>query len=928
MVEERDEAPLVVVDTVQGAAPVAPQETLLRMPKSVEADSTVSLQAASDADTEGRDANAISPDTQVPARAQSAPVIEVETPVVALLTLETADGLEIIRLAAKVRIGEVTGSYVGLDDTSLYITLGEDVDRARWARLGEAFVSADPVLEAYRIEEILGSLALVLEASRPLRVLDQTVNIDGLEWLDWELVLHKQPLEPVVEAPVVADAPVESLRTIELDFRANVLEFSLFGVADFVAQVHFHPEHDALVIELPGDSASRVEQLLPRSLPRDVNRIEVRQGSRGEAILWVFTDGPFDLVDAFSEIDKRENLSVTRLFLVPDAEPLRHTTARRPVLEDVSLRPADGLDLVLMGIQDAEVRGYILQEPDRLMVDILGVDADDVEQAVQRFLPDGTYISRIRFGDTRLGSARLELTLTEDYALALRDDVAPFRQDFGSDMVLLSLPETERLIIAERDPPIDLADALTRALNLRMPPRIEYISVPSMTMGSVRLERHLYEGLQIPAPAVPRTSFSILSAFDLALDRDPTFLAARAELRVNEESLPQARSGLLPSVDFTMRGSMSAEDVRESGTLELGRRSVPRFNQSFNLTQPLYRPQSSIVVDQARVSIDQARLALYAAEQELIVRVAEAYLGILMAADEHELAVAELDAIRAQADLAEVSFRNGLLNPADLSDARSRLAVDLAREIKAKHELEDAQLAMKELIGDEIGAVKTFAGDFSPALPFPASVEPWVQAAIENNLAYQTRKLAVQIAELEIRRQSAGRLPTVDLVANAGQQREQRTLVSDARQNINSAEIALQLTVPLYSGGRTSSLVRESVARMDREGELAERERRKVERDARSTFQASVASARMIDALRESVRAEQVKLETRLRGLESGIDTQVAVMDAYQSYFRARRDFAAARFDYLLNRLALKQAVGTLSRSDLEDLESLLDLRS
>lgn len=324
------------------------------------------------------------------------------------------------------------------------------------------------------------------------------------------------------------------------------------------------------------------------------------------------------------------------------------------------------------------------------------------------------------------------------------------------------------------------------------------------------------------------------------------------------------------------------------------------------------------------MAIEQARLGVLISEQELMVRLTTVYLNVLLATDELQLAESELDAFTAQFELAETRFRAGLGDLGEFNDALSRMTIAEARQIKAQNNLDDTRLAFKEIVGEEIGVLSGFQGDFRPALPFPAVVEPWIDAALDQNLTLQARQVGTRIADLQVRRQRAERLPTVDFVASMRRSSDDQTLFSSDRQELDALEGSLRLNMPLYAGGRPASLIREASARRDREAQLAERERRKSERDVRSAFRGVNANAQMLEAFREAVRAEQVRLETRLRGFESGVESQVAVLDAYQQYFSVRRDFSQARFEYLLNRLALKQAVGSLSRADLNELDRLL----
>jgi outer membrane protein len=194
---------------------------------------------------------------------------------------------------------------------------------------------------------------------------------------------------------------------------------------------------------------------------------------------------------------------------------------------------------------------------------------------------------------------------------------------------------------------------------------------------------------------------------------------------------------------------------------------------------------------------------------------------------------------------------------------------------------------------------------------------------LSQNLALQARAMATEIAALEVKRQKAGYLPTVSLVATHSYNDSQGSLFGGTSK-IQNTELGVRLSMPIFEGGMTTSLVRESVARQDKAREEHEQESRKTERLARSALLGVQSSAQTLSALRKSLVAQESALEAKEEGLRSGLYSVVQVVDAYRLYYAAKRDYLQARYDYLLNRLKLKQSVSSLSRNDLEDLAELL----
>ena len=830
---------------------------------------------------------------------------------------------EIITLNLSLRLGDVRSSGMSLDGRTLYVWLTENAVLSEWRDIAARITRDLPFAEAARVQDIAGDTYLIVELSRPLVLLDEAVSIVDMERMSWELTFRERRLADTGSVGLAEIVPEGALQSVRVLQQGPLVTLEFSGSSEFFAEIYYHDGRDALIVEFPGDSVRAVRRLLPDDLPSALGEVVVETSDVGRARLVIPGAPHIDLVDAIASADDTLESSRLSLYLVPDA-PIRADLAQGR-LDELNLDTSTGLDVLLDGPRDARINAYLLPSPSRFMLDLLGVSVDEAERAIRDFNPDGQYVAGIRFGETQLGSTRIELTLTEAYADAMGTDVIPFRRVLEPNTIALALPEAGRPLPQVDTEPLQLPGrALAEALNLRAPPDVELLGEPAQVIGSIRLDAAFYEDRDHSPMPIVTDRFSLMGSFLKALDSDPSYLAALAEFRINAEALPQARAGLLPTLDFNYQFANIQQDVRASGTLDLGRTRYNSNLASLNLTQPVFRASAFVAVNQARLAVEQAQLAVLVSEQELMVRLATIYLNVLLATDELQLAQSELDAFTGQFELANTRFRAGIADLAEYNDSLSRMTIAEARYIKAENTLDDARLAFKEIVGEEIGILSGFQGDFRAALPFPAAVEPWIDAALEQNLALQTRQLATRIADLQVRRQRAERLPTLDFVATVRRSSDDQTLFSPERQELDAAEASLRLNMPLYGGGRPSSLIREASARRDRESQLAERERRKSERDVRSAFLGVNASARMLDALREAVRAEQVRLETRLQGFESGVESQVAVLDAYQQYFSVRRDFAQARFDYLINRLSLKQAVGTLSRADLSELDRLL----
>ncbi len=747
-----------------------------------------------------------------------------------------------------------------------------------------------------------GRIVIDVQLSTAMRVLDETVvALDGGR-SRWEVVLA-DGAEPASSPAVSVPAALGDIRFGGSEDR---LDMTLEGSAGLVAEVSFEDAPGRLVLELPGVSRSQVEEVVARMdrLPPYFRKALVP--ASGPVRIVFDLRGPLDLVDTGGVAQGRAG-QVT-LSLVPDQAPGK---SQRDGLQSIQTVVVNGeLTLQLGGAAQARVNAFTLEQPSRLVLDFLGWTPDQVRQAVSKFKSAHPAVRQAAMTETRMGSARVVFDLVSSVDLGGRQYQTSDAQGQMSLALRAVRPE-----LASRGQQ-GLAVALGRDMgDLRK---------PGVVIRPVQLEgRHAQALETTPAPAA---RYNLLGMLEKAMTTDSRYLASKADFEAVSEAIPQAQAGFLPVASFDYQRSNVHQNVRETPnpTFLKNSASYPSQSMSLTITQPLIRAQSWVRMDQAKVSVEQARLNLLAAEQDLILRVTTGYLNLLATQDGMELAKAEREATSKQLELARGRLQSGLGTITQMHDTTARYAVTETKVIESANRVDDARLALKEITGEDVEIGAGFKRDFLAVAPKPANPDSWVAAAIEQNLSLQSRKLARDIAELEIKRQSAGHLPTLDLVGSMSRQDADGSIYGGG-QKTDTGELAFKLKVPLYEGGLTSSLVREAVARSSKADREMDQESRKTERIARSTFMAVLANVQMLDALRQSMVAQESALEAKLEGHRSGLQTVVAVVDAYRLYFAARRDYLQARYDYLSNRLKLKQAVGTLTRQDLQDLATLLD---
>jgi len=418
----------------------------------------------------------------------------------------------------------------------------------------------------------------------------------------------------------------------------------------------------------------------------------------------------------------------------------------------------------------------------------------------------------------------------------------------------------------------------------------------------------------------------LLQVYRSAQASDAQYAAARASWAATQERLPQGRAGLLPSVSISASTQYNDRDIRFRNP------TVPDNNSNFNsnsasvsLSQPIYRPQNFQAFEQAKTQVAQADATLAQASQDLILRVAQAYLDVLLAQDTVAFAQAQLDAIGQQLEQAKRNFEVGTATIVDTKEAQSRYDLTRAFEIQAKNDVELRKRQLELVIGRPAPGLSPLGKGFKPEPPNPNNLEKWVGQAAEGNLQVKISERSLTFATQEVERNRAGHLPTVDAFASytdsgsgAG---NQTSLGSDTK----NAIVGLQLAIPIYQGGVVSSRVREAIANQEKARQDLENARRTAELTARQTFLSVTSGLAQIQALEAALVSSESSLASTVLGQEVGVRTQVDVLNATQQLSQTRRDLAQARYTYILALLRLRASAGALTDADIVAVNSWLD---
>ncbi|MDA0824525.1 MAG: TolC family outer membrane protein, partial [Proteobacteria bacterium] len=415
----------------------------------------------------------------------------------------------------------------------------------------------------------------------------------------------------------------------------------------------------------------------------------------------------------------------------------------------------------------------------------------------------------------------------------------------------------------------------------------------------------------------------LVSVLEQAHATDPTYSEARSNALAAAEGIPQAQAeAWLPTLSFNGGASRVQQDI----TLEQGIGAggeVAYTGRQFRITlnQPVFHFDSYMKVDQADLRLRQANFELAAAQQALIVRVAERYFDVLAAQDNLDFATAEKQSLNGQLVQAQQRFEVGLIAITDVQEAQAGYDRATANQIVAENELDNSREALRETTEIYYDKLATLGDAIRLTPPEPSDIEAWTQTALEQNLEISAANTASEIAQKEIRVQSSGHLPTLDLIGSHGFNAQGGRFGGS---EVTQGDIALELNVPFYQGGRVTSRTRQASHEHNAALQRLEQARRAVFRETRQAYLGVIAEISTVKALSQAVLSSKTAVDATRAGFEVGTRTAVDVVDAERGLFQARRDFSRARYNYILDILRLKQAAGTLNNEDLAVANSWL----
>ena len=429
---------------------------------------------------------------------------------------------------------------------------------------------------------------------------------------------------------------------------------------------------------------------------------------------------------------------------------------------------------------------------------------------------------------------------------------------------------------------------------------------------------------------------SLQDIYDMARGYDAAYQSAKAQYDANLAKADQGKAALLPSVGLTAgatrSGRMQVPHIFPVGSVTDSNFSYTTQTAGVNATQPLYRPANLATYRQSQKGLALADAALSQAEQDLLVRVSQAYFDVLSSQDSLAFVQAQKAAVAEQLASAKRNFEVGTATITDTREAQARFDLVVAQEIAADNDLRVKKVALELLVGKN--GLKPQSLKAGTALPSVdgQGVDDWIAQSEATHPAIQLARANLDVAKLETEKAVAGHKPTVDLTLGYNAQKNFTGTATGALPSsipngisqINIASVGVAVNLPLFAGLATQNRIKETTAleekaRMDLEG--AQRQVAQATRTAYLGLQSGLGQVKAYEAAEAS---SQVALDANKLGYQVGVRINIDVLNSQSQLYQTKRDLAKARYDVLIGQLKLRQAAGVLKAEDLQIVNRLL----
>jgi outer membrane protein len=413
----------------------------------------------------------------------------------------------------------------------------------------------------------------------------------------------------------------------------------------------------------------------------------------------------------------------------------------------------------------------------------------------------------------------------------------------------------------------------------------------------------------------------LLDTYMQALEKDALLKRSLAQRDANRTAAPSALANMLPTVNMqansnTNNPAVTSDQIFEPGTAA-GTTIIRDHGYVINATQDLINVGSWFTLKQAGHIVDQADATYTYAEQNLILRTAEAYFDVLDAIDNLSFAQAEKNSLEQELHQSQEKFNVGLVAITDLNDFRARFDDSVSREIQALNMLDDAKERLRIITGDVIDVLAPLKDKIPLNTPDPNDIDTWQEYAQQNNPLLASTRFDMEAKRSAVEVTRAQHYPTINVQGSYGA--DKLGLVTNPGDVSDLGwQLLFQAQMNLYAGGGIQASVNKAQYTFEDARYAFEEARRETISNTRIAYRGVLTAISQVHALRQSVISAQSALDANQASYDVGAKTSIDVLNSLSNLYNQQRNFAKARYAYIINVLSLKQAAGTLSLADVE----------
>jgi len=452
----------------------------------------------------------------------------------------------------------------------------------------------------------------------------------------------------------------------------------------------------------------------------------------------------------------------------------------------------------------------------------------------------------------------------------------------------------------------------------------------------------------------PSQMTDLINLYQEAAFSDPVLNAARFNYQASKELYWQGLSLLLPQANATPGGTRYYQHgvgTTPVSTTPGNSRVFDQKSYTVTLTQPVFNMGALEAFKQGDLNTKIADMRFFLAQQDLIIRVSQAYFDALTSQDNVELYRNKKGLIKQQLEIAQAKFDAGLATIVDVNTAQAALDLANSQEIAAQADLVVKRGVLEQLVGRPVGALKPLtkeakidgvlkdprskskdvkgnpiADSVNPQLPPGQTLDDWINQAEAANFNVLAGQLSVSLAESTYRASQALNYPSLNLVGTSGYNTSNGTATNfnPANTNVYNNTVSLQMTIPLVSGGFNSSVIRQNAALVDQAKANYDDARRTAAQNTRTAFTGFYGGLASVKAFEAAERSSTSALESSKLGFQVGTLINLDVLIALDTVITTRSQLQLARYSTILNAIKLKAHASTLSDEDLIAVNALL----